>query len=278
MVKFDDNFTAQIQTWLAKPEHSKDDLIQGATYVLKLTRNQALFNTIMRRPERYEDKIIYELKKRLPMRLDHMTRSDVKALETEIMPAVSEAIAETDIQSDNEETQDVAVAAGKRADHEQLPVEIQQLWDVNAERWKKIKELYNTCKKLEKPCDRYEYLKLLKETWYAYKKDFTIYDTYKIGENAEKVESSADSSAAEVTVKDVTNARAYISKNLEKLESMTDKESEEYKKIKEKVAQRINVILNAGESFSEDMIARLAPFFTEINFNEHQETAETAQE
>lgn len=277
MVKFDDNFTAQIQTWLAKPEHSKDDLVQGATYVLKLTRNQALFNTIMRRPERYEDKIIYELKKRLPMRLDHMTRSDVKALEAEILPAITPLIDTTENQNEGEETQD-ASAVGKRADHEQLPVEIQQLWDANAERWKKIKELYNTCKELEKPCDRYEYLKLLKETWYAYKKDFAVYDSYKIGENPEPTGVSVDSSASEITIKDVTNARAYISKNLEKLETMTDKESDECKKLKEKVAQRINVILNAGESFSEDMIARLAPFFTEINFNEHQETSETAQE
>jgi hypothetical protein len=277
MVKFDDNFTAQIQTWLAKPEHSKDDLVQGATYVLKLTRNQALFNTIMRRPERYEDKIIYELKKRLPMRLDHMTRSDVKALEAEILPAITPLIDTTENQNEGEETQD-ASAVGKRADHEQLPVEIQQLWDANAERWKKIKELYNTCKELEKPCDRYEYLKLLKETWYAYKKDFTVYDSYKIGENPEPTGVSVDSSASEITVKDVTNARAYISKNLEKLETITDKGSEEYIKLKEKVAQRINVILNAGESFSDDMITRLAPVFTEINFDENKGTAETAQE
>lgn len=277
MVKFDDNFTAQIQTWLAKPEHSKDDLVQGATYVLKLTRNQALFNTIMRRPERYEDKIIYELKKRLPMRLDHMTRSDVKALEAEILPAITPLIDTTENQNEGEETQD-ASAVGKRADHEQLPVEIQQLWDANAERWKKIKELYNTCKELEKPCDRYEYLKLLKETWYAYKKDFAVYDSYKIGENPEPTGVSVDSSASEITVKDVTNARAYISKNLEKLETMTDKGSEEYIKLKEKVAQRINVILNAGESFSDDMITRLAPVFTEINFDENKGTAETAQE
>lgn len=277
MVKFDDNFTAQIQTWLAKPEHSKDDLVQGATYVLKLTRNQALFNTIMRRPERYEDKIIYELKKRLPMRLDHMTRSDVKALEAEILPAITPLIDTTENQNEGEETQD-ASAVGKRADHEQLPVEIQQLWDANAERWKKIKELYNTCKELEKPCDRYEYLKLLKETWYAYKKDFAVYDSYKIGENPEPTGVSVDSSASEITVKDVTNARAYISKNLEKLETMTDKGSEEYIKLKEKVAQRINVILNAGESFSDDMITRLAPVFAEINFDENKGTAETAQE
>lgn len=277
MVKFDDNFTAQIQTWLAKPEHSKDDLVQGATYVLKLTRNQALFNTIMRRPERYEDKIIYELKKRLPMRLDHMTRSDVKALEAEILPAITPLIDTTENQDEGEETQD-ASAVGKRADHEQLPVEIQQLWDANAERWKKIKELYNTCKEIEKPCDRYEYLKLLKETWYAYKKDFAVYDSYKIGENPEPTGVSVDSSASEITVKDVTNARAYISKNLEKLETMTDKGSEEYIKLKEKVAQRINVILNAGESFSDDMFARLAPVFTGINFDENKGTAETAQE
>ena len=277
MVKFDDNFTAQIQTWLAKPEHSKDDLVQGATYVLKLTRNQALFNTIMRRPERYEDKIIYELKKRLPMRLDHMTRSDVKALEAEVLPAITPLIDTTENQDEGEETQD-ASAVGKRADHEQLPVEIQQLWDANAERWKKIKELYNTCKELEKTCDRYEYLKLLKETWYAYKKDFAVYDSYKIGDNTEPTSVSVNSSASEITVKDVTNARAYISKNLEKLESMTDKESEDFKKLKEKVAQRINVILNAGESFSDDMITRLAPVFAEINFDENKGTAETAQE
>lgn len=277
MVKFDDNFTAQIQTWLAKPEHSKDDLVQGATYVLKLTRNQALFNTIMRRPERYEDKIIYELKKRLPMRLDHMTRSDVKALEAEVLPAITPLIDTTENQDEGEETQD-ASAVGKRADHEQLPVEIQQLWDANAERWKKIKELYNTCKELEKPCDRYEYLKLLKETWYAYKKDFAVYDSYKIGENPEPTGVSVDSSASEITVKDVTNARAYISKNLEKLESMPDKESEDYKKLKEKVAQRINVIINAGESFSDDMITRLASIFTEMKFDENKGSAETAQE
>ena len=118
MVKFDDNFTAQIQTWLAKPEHSKDDLIQGATYVLKLTGNQAMFNTIMRRPERYEDKIIYELKKRLPMRLDHMTKSDVKALEAEILPAITPLMDTNENQDEGEETQD-ASAVGKRADHEQ---------------------------------------------------------------------------------------------------------------------------------------------------------------
>lgn len=277
MVKFDDNFTAQIQTWLAKPEHSKDDLVQGATYVLKLTRNQALFNTIMRRPGRYEDKIIYELKKRLPMRLDHMTRSDVKALEAEVLPAITPLIDTTENQDEGEETQD-ASAVGKRADHEQLPVEIQQLWDANAERWKKIKELYNTCKELEKPCDRYEYLKLLKETWYAYKKDFAVYDSYKIGGNTEPAGVSVYSSASEITVKDVTNARAYISKNLEKLESMTDKESEDFKKLKEKVAQRINVIINAGESFSDDMITRLAPIFTEMKFDENKGSAETAQE
>lgn len=211
------------------------------------------------------------------MRLDHMTRSDVKALEAEIMPAITPLIDTTENQDEGEETQD-ASAVGKRVDHEQLPVEIQQLWNVNAERWKKIKELYNTCKKLEKPCDRYEYLKLLKETWYAYKKDFALYDSYKIGDNTEPASVSVDSSASEITVKDVTNARAYISKNLEKLESMPDKESEDFKKLKEKVAQRINVIINAGESFSDDMITRLAPIFTEMKFDENKGSAETAQE
>lgn len=77
----------------------------------------------------------------------------------------------------------------------------------------KIKKLYYTCKQLDKPCDRYEYLKILKEEWYAYKEAFNIYDNYSFVPDAD------DNN--EITVKDITNARAYISKNLERLEKMS---------------------------------------------------------
>lgn len=274
MRKIDNKLTLAIKNWLEKEDYTNEDIMQGAMYVLKLTKNQSLYNTILRRPEKYLDKVKYELSKRLPMRLDMMTASDVREMEKEFLPEVEAAVTSCDANNSTES----AVAVGKRSDHEQLPEDIQALWDVNAERWKKIKELYNTCKELSKPCDRYEFLKILKETWYAYKKDFEAYDTYTIGSVNETPEESVDMVSNEISVKDITNARAYISKNLEKLESMTDKDSEEFKKLKDKVAQRIYVILNAGESFSDDMIQRLTPVFTDINFDEHQETAETAQE
>ena len=51
-----------------------------------------MYNTIITRPERFEDKIRYELNKFLPMRLDKMTMQAVKELDRELVPEVAVAI------------------------------------------------------------------------------------------------------------------------------------------------------------------------------------------
>ena len=53
----DEKLTADMQAWLAKDKHDRESLEAGATMVLKLTRNRAMYNTIITRPERFEDKI-----------------------------------------------------------------------------------------------------------------------------------------------------------------------------------------------------------------------------
>lgn len=58
-----------MQAWLAEDSHNQDSLIRGAEMVLKLTRNMAMYQTILRRPAKFESKIRYELQKFLPMRL-----------------------------------------------------------------------------------------------------------------------------------------------------------------------------------------------------------------
>lgn len=88
----DEKLTADMQAWLAKDKHDRESLEVGATMVLKLTRNRAMYNTIITRPERFEDKIRYELKKFLPMRLDKMTMQAVKELDRELVPEVKVAI------------------------------------------------------------------------------------------------------------------------------------------------------------------------------------------
>lgn len=267
----DDVFTKKIVGWLEIENPTIDQLKDGAMMMLKLNRNQTLYNTIMRRPEKYVEKIRYELRKRLPMRLDHMTRTDVANLEKEIMPPIEEEMVKSDDkpaedEQKNDDLDDKAVAAGRRADHDSLPEDIRTLWDSNVERWKKIKELYNTCKSLDKPCDRYEYLKILKDEWYTYKKNYEVYDTYKLDDNAAL---KSDSVQTEISFKDITNARAYISKNIDKLETLSKPENaEKYHALFVKIRERVDVILKAGEEFSQEMQEKLSKIYDDLSFNE----------
>ena len=74
-----------MQAWLAAETHDHDSLVAGAEMVLRLTRNRAMYQTIMRRPKYFENKIRYELNKFLRMRLDEMTIQDVKELSAELL-------------------------------------------------------------------------------------------------------------------------------------------------------------------------------------------------
>lgn len=137
----DNKLTKEIQEWLEKESYSEEEILAGARMVLKLNKNQALYNTIVRKPERYVKKIRYELARILPMRLDNMTKSDVIRLEKEILPPVETAVRQEDEKEGTEDVENAddgkAVAAGKRDDHDELPDEIKAIWDKNAERWKR---------------------------------------------------------------------------------------------------------------------------------------------
>lgn len=268
----DDVFTMKIVRWLGIENPTTDDIKDGALMMLKLNRNQVLYNTVMRRPEKYVKKIRYELEKRLPMRLDHKTRTDVANLEKEILPSITEAIKNSEKHTEDDGRVEYmsddrkAVANGRRDDHDSLPEEIRALWESNTARWKKIKELYNICKSLEKPCDRYEYLKVLKDEWYSYKKNFEIYDTYQFNGEEPVV---SDNTQTDISIKDITNARAYISKNLDKLETLSQSDNaEKYHTLSVKIRERINLIIKTGESFSPEMRDKLSKLFDDIKFNE----------
>ena len=83
-----------MQAWLNAEKHDRESVARGAEMVLKLTRNMSMYQTIMRRPERFESKVRYELQKFLPMRLENMTTQDVKLLDAELTPQIAAAIEE----------------------------------------------------------------------------------------------------------------------------------------------------------------------------------------
>ena len=47
----DNKLTKEIQEWLEKESYSEEEILAGARMVLKLNKNQALYNTIVRKPD-----------------------------------------------------------------------------------------------------------------------------------------------------------------------------------------------------------------------------------
>ena len=211
----DNNFTQKMQDWLNQPAHERD-IVAGATMLLQLNHNRVLYTNIVRRPERFADKVEYELRKHLKIRLDGLTVADVVKMEREVMPRVEQTLKDAPVITTDAELPQGTVARGRRPDHEQLPAEIQALWDGNIENYHKVRDLHHLLKVLEAapPCDRYEYLKLLDEADRKYRENLAMYDGFVLGQEPAPAEAdnTADDQAPERDKARINAARKSISK------------------------------------------------------------------
>lgn len=288
MKGIDKLFRARVNEWLEKEKHTEAELAEGALMVLQCNRNRSLYNTIMRRPARYEEKIAYELRKHLRYMTDGLNLDEVKDLERKVLPVIGKAITETEKTADEveaamgvrpdgiilpspalsseepyEQTDDI-VARGKRSDHDTLPEAIRDIWVKNAERYKKIKQAHETCKTLTAACDRYEYTKAIAELWADYKKDFDTYDHYVlVPDNDEAGTQTPKEDEVQLSADDlkaINNARSYISKNLQKLLDIVSRssledfsEQKEMEGLREKIQQRVDLLINTKQVLTDDL-------------------------
>lgn len=211
----DDKLTKKIQDWLNTPAGERD-IIAGATMLLQLNRNRVMHSNIVRRPERFAEKVEYELRKHLKIRLDGLTLADVVKMEREVVPRVEETLQEAPVISTDAELPEGAVARGRRPDHDDLPAEIQALWDNNIENYHKVRDLHHQLKEMEAapPCDRYEYLKLLDEADKKYRENLAKYDGFVPGQEpaADASDNTADDQGPERDKARINAARKSISK------------------------------------------------------------------
>ena len=263
----DHKLTEKIQQYL-QTEPAKRNVVEGATLLLSLNRNRILFQNVIKRPDKFADKVEYELKKHLKIRLDDKTMADVAAMDRTVIPFAESTInkrmvlaAEKADDIDVPEELEVAVRhAGKRADHDELPDEIKAVWDQSSELWFKIKETYETLKTMEKsqPCDRYEYLKILDEADKQYRKNMALYDGYVLGsEVPEAKESELDPADM---AKKIQAARKYISDNKKKLIELRESgewPNAKYDELLAKVQERFNFLIESGNSVSEGQVTEL---------------------
>lgn len=247
----DDQLTADIQAWVQSPTGERD-VAAGAALLLKLNRNQWLFRSACKFPDRYESTIAYELGKHLRIRLDGLTQREVALMDRTVKQEAAALLAVP-----------TALHSGRRADHDSLPQDVQDLFDRNGGVYFRIKQIYNTLLQMEgaMPCDRYEYLVQLRELDTQYYANLEAYDSYD-GTSAADVgtivsESDAATAAADPMAanRQISAARKFVSENLAKAEQTEDDTVR--REIAEAVQSRVDFILEMGGTFKVKMRERL---------------------
>ena len=258
----DDKLTEKIQAYLNQSPGERN-VVEGATMLLSLNRNQLFFQRVIRKPDSFADKVAYELRKYLQIRLDRQTVKDVVQMNQTVLPAAQIVLDEgvPVISTDDDAPQEGKKVRGKRADHDTLPEEIRLLWEENAELWFKIKDLFEQLKAMENAtaCDRYEYLKQLDESEKRYRTNMQAYDSFVPGINSadeDKKDKVEDDPAT--IAKKVGAARKYLSDNKKKLADLKNSDAKKYLALLAKVQERYDYLISTGNTVEVDQVNELA--------------------
>lgn len=210
----DIKFTEKVQAWLDTPAEERD-YDQGAIFLLQLSNNQFMYRNLSRNTKKNAQFIEYQIRKYMKFRLADLTHAQV----VEMQKAVDKIVAlrhldreETPVKvADNTvvtgedsgtvdapESTNVNVSsefkAGKRADHDSLPIEIQALYVENGNIVHKMRELHMRLRSLSvenatcPDSERYPFLKELIALDKQYHKNWQVYDSWSAVKAAEGAE------------------------------------------------------------------------------------------
>lgn len=216
----DNKLTEKIQSWLDTPEDNRDyDL--GALFLLQLSNNQIMYRNISRNAKKHAQFIEHQINKYMKFRVATLTHEQVAEMQKKVdmiislrhldrgetgskepdKPTVSTNTEVSSIQKNPTSTNGVGFddacggaansqqdnkqfKAGKRLDHDSLPVEIQALYIENGNIIHKMRELHLQLRELSKEnatcpdSERYPFLKELIALDKTYHKNWQIYDSW----------------------------------------------------------------------------------------------------
>lgn len=210
----DIKFTEKVQAWLGTPSEERD-YDQGAIFLLQLSNNQIMYRNLSRNTKKNAQFIEYQIRKYMKFRLADLTHAQV----VEMQKAVDKIVAlrhldreetpvnvsdGTDVTGEDSgtvnapESTNVNVSsefkAGKRADHDSLPIEIQALYVENGNIIHKMRELHMRLRSLSvenatcPDSERYPFLKELIALDKQYHKNWQVYDSWSAKKAAEGAE------------------------------------------------------------------------------------------
>lgn len=250
----DDKFTKDLQQYLTTPREERD-YERGAILLLQLNRNRFMHARLLRRKN--WDKLEYELKKHLNIRLEGLTTREVQEMEKRELPRIRLSMeARRPILSTDKDFTG-GTYKGRREDHDQLPAEVQALYERNADLYFKMKQTFETLKTMEDQtaCDRHELLTILVGLDKEYRQNWNAYDTF--GNEAADPASETGEAEAQTTAtpQQVNAARKYLSQNKTKVATL---EGEAAETLLAKMQQRVNLLLSAGQTFAKEQQEELA--------------------
>lgn len=243
----DERLTKDIQQWLNSPQEQRS-LEKGAEMLLRLNRNRYMNAQILRRAN--FAKLEYELRKHLKIRLEGLTTREVAIMEQNHLPRISEMLG-AQLVIDADADHNAGNFSGRREDHDELPEDIQALYERNGEIYFKMKQIFETLKGMEDatPCDRHEYLLQLIELDKEYRENWNAYDTW-----SAVAAGSAKDAAQAPTPNQLQAARKYLSENKPKL---AEAEGDAADTLRSKMQQRVQLLVTAGQSFDPDYKSEL---------------------
>ncbi len=254
----DQKFTEDLSAWLSTPRDERD-VVAGAELLMRITGNRQFYATAIVRPHVVHDHVEYELKKHLAIRQEGHNVETLRNLERELLAECAEEFGEeastaepVEEQAGAEEADAYAVPReapvvsspkrGRRADHDELPAEIQALYDDNATRYEQMRKVYQQLLTMSEaePCDRKEHifqLDQLVKAWAAAWEAYDRYDATSVADAAEDEASEADEEADEAEDTDeastfpddpttfankIAAAKRYLQKHRKKLRELEE--------------------------------------------------------
>ena len=191
----DKDFTAKLQSWLNTPRAERN-WEEGSTLLLQLTGNKILYRNLSVNPEGKANYIEGRLQQFLDFRLAELTHEQVEEMERQVESITRQ---HCEFQQDDNEAKDFR--AGKRADHDQLPDDIQALYVENLDLLHRMRELHlrlRTLSRTGSTCpdsDRYPFLKELIKLDKKLHDNWNAYDHYVT--TAEKTDDEGEGNKSE---------------------------------------------------------------------------------
>ncbi len=214
--------TEKIGAFLKIEKPTDQEIIEAATMLLQCdpNRERGIYNSARIRPQYMLPWVRADLKKYYGIRQRGLTTDQVPSFNDKVVSQVRQTLSQRPETVDEEKTPQVPVLGvlGRREDHDQLPEAIRKLWENNAERWKKIRQLHNQLlvmisKPGYQPCDGNELCHTLREADTQLRKDYQEYDSYVIHDGGnEPAKDSVD--VFTDNVKTIQNARTALSRGL----------------------------------------------------------------